>query len=269
MIHTGNLFWDSVQCTVLTIGQENPLPVCGCIPGLEKNRIHIWSARYEDLERHFRILSGTISRKEQETACTFRKSADAKKYVIRRGVVRHILARYTRHTPEMLIFNTGKNGKPELHPDSASAGVSFSLSHTEEKLVIGVTEKRRIGVDIVSMNPSYQYRDAAEYLLTPSEKAFLTTIEPSQKYQVFFRIWASKEAVIKAIGGTMALMKTIDLSDIIEDILVDPGYSMNYLATRPPFFLWQFTGGPGYPGAIAVDAQQGSTKKDTTTRFGS
>jgi 4'-phosphopantetheinyl transferase len=218
------------------------------------NHIHVWSAHYTDLERHFRILSDSISRQEQETACTFRKSADAKKYIIRRGIVRSVLAWYTRCTPEKLVFIIGKNGKPELSPD-ASAGVSFNLSHTEEKVFIGVTKKHRIGVDIVSMDPSYHYRDAAEYLFTPAEKAFLVKTEPSQRYQVFFRIWAAKEAVIKAAGGTMTRMKTIDLSDIIEDMLVNPEYSMNCLAARPPYFLWQFTCGPGYLGAIAVDAE--------------
>jgi 4'-phosphopantetheinyl transferase len=121
-------------------------------------------------------------------------------------------------------------------------------------VLIGVTKKRRIGVDLVTMEPSYRFQDIAEYMLTPAEKTFLKRIEPAQRYQVFFRIWAAKEAVIKATGGTMALMKTIDLSDIIEDILYSPDYSMNFMDTHPPFFLWQFTSGSGYLGAIAVDA---------------
>jgi len=256
-MHTDNLFGDSVQCTVLEIGQEDPLTVCRCPPGLEKNSIHVWSARYRDLERHFRILSDVISQQEQETASTFRRSADAKKYVIRRGIVRSILAHYTRHTPEMIAFITGKNGKPELDPQGAHADVSFSLSHTSEMMLIGVTKKRRIGVDIVKMDPSYKFHDSAEYLLTPAEKVFLKSIEPALRYQVFFRIWAAKEAVIKATGGTMALMKTIDLSEIIEDILFYPEYSMNYLDTPPPFFLWQFTSESGHLGAIVVDAGRG------------
>jgi hypothetical protein len=38
-------------------------------------------------------------------------------------------------------------------------------------------------------------------------------------------------------------METTDLSEIIEDVLCSPQYSMKYLNTHPPFFIWQFTGG--------------------------
>jgi phosphopantetheinyl transferase len=253
-MHTDNLFGDSVQCTVLEIGQEDPLTVCRCPPGLEKNSIHVWSARYRDLERHFRILSDVISQQEQETASTFRRSADAKKYVIRLGIVRSILAHYTRHTPEMIAFITGKNGKPELDPQGAHADVSFSLSHTSEMMLIGVTKKRRIGVDIVKMDPSYKFHDSAEYLLTPAEKVFIKSIEPALRYQIFFRIWAIKEAILKATGSTLALMGKTDLSEIIQEVLCSPEYSMKYLDTHPPFFIWQFTCGSEHHGAIAVDA---------------
>jgi phosphopantetheinyl transferase len=46
------------------------------------------------------------------------------------------------------------------------------------------------------MDPSYRFDDSAEYILTPAEKAFLKRIEPVLRYQVFFRIWATKEAIL-------------------------------------------------------------------------
>jgi 4'-phosphopantetheinyl transferase len=253
-MHTDNRFWDAVQCNVIEIGQEDALPARGFLPSLGQNSIHVWSARYEDLDRHFRDLSEVISRKEQETASTFRTSADAKKYTLRRGIVRNILAHYTHNTPEMVSFSTGKNGKPELDPDRASAEVSFNLSHTGEMVLIGVTRKRRIGVDIVKIDPSYRFRETAEYMLTPGEKAFLKSIEPALRQGVFFRIWAIKEAILKATGSTLALMETTDLSEIIEDLLRSPKYSMKYLDAHPPFFIGQFTSGSGHHGAIAVES---------------
>ncbi len=166
-MHTDNLFWDAVQCNVIEIGQDGALPARGFLPLLGQNSIHIWSARYEDIDRHFRDLSDVISREEQETASMFRKSADAEKYILRRGIVRSILAHYTLHTPEMISLKTGRNGKPELDPESANGNVSFNLSHTGEMVLIGVTRKRRIGVDIVKMDPSYRFCESAEYLMTP------------------------------------------------------------------------------------------------------
>jgi 4'-phosphopantetheinyl transferase len=249
-----NLIQGSMQCKVVGIGQAGPLQPFGFPPFLEENRIHVWSAGYEDLDRHFRILSGVISPEERHTATTFRNSADAKKYILRHGVLRIILGDYTHQDPELVSLVKGKNGKPELDPQGTYADVFFNLSHTSEKILIGVTKKRRIGVDIVKMDPAYTFHDSAEYILTPAEKAFMRRIEPALRYQVFFRIWAIKEAILKATGGTLALMKNTDLSEIIPDILFSPGNSMKYLETHPPFFIWQFTSAPGHYGAIAADA---------------
>ena len=252
-MRTDKIFADSVQCNVLGIGQKE-LQACGCDPFPGKNSIHLWSARYEDLDCHFRHLSDVISREEQKTAAEFRKSADAKKYIIRRGIVRIILGHYIRGTPESVPITTGKNGKPELDPRGSFADLSFSLSHTGERVLIGVTHKRRIGVDIVKMDPAYQFPDTAEYMLVPAEKAILQGTEQARRYEVFFRLWAAKEAVIKVTGGTLALMETMDLSEYIQDIMCSPDYSMHCLDTHPPFILWQFTNGSGHLGAIAVDA---------------
>jgi len=249
-----NLVPDSLQCIIVDVGQEESIKPDGLLPFLQKNRIHIWSAGYEDLHRHFKVLSGAISPEERYSATTLRNSADAKKYILRQGVLRIILAHYTHQDPELVALVKGKNGKPELDPQGSHADVFFNLSHTSEKILIGVTLKHRIGVDIVKMDPAYTFHDSAEYILTPAEKAFMRRIRPDLRYQVFFRIWAIKEAILKATGGTLALMKMTDISEIIPDLLFSPDNSMKYLETHPPFFIWQFTSAPGHYGAIALDA---------------
>jgi 4'-phosphopantetheinyl transferase len=250
---TDKIFADLLQCKILGIGQESPQD-CGCNPFLEMDTIHLWSARYEDIDGCFRQLSDVNSLKERKTAAGFRKSADARKYTLRQGIVRIILAHYIHCEPEMITLVTGKNGKPEPGPDSASAGLRFNLSHTGEMVLIGVTKGRRIGVDMVKMDPAYRFQDTAEYMLVPAEKGFLDRTEQARRYEVFFRLWAAKEAVIKVTGGTLAQMGTLDLSGCIEEIMCSPDFSMVSPDTQPPFFLWQFTNGSGHLGAISVDA---------------
>jgi 4'-phosphopantetheinyl transferase len=167
--------------------------------------------------------------------------------------LRIILAHYTHQDPELVALVKGKNGKPELDPQGSYADVFFNLSHTTEKILIGVTKKHRIGVDIVKMDPAYTFHDSAEYILTPAEKAFMRRIEPALRYQVFFRIWAIKEAILKATGGTLALMKNTDLSEIIPDVIFSLDHSMKYMNTHRPFFIWQYNIGSGHYCAIAAD----------------
>ena len=107
-------------------------------------------------------------------------------------------------------------------------------------VLIGVTKKRRIGVDIVKIESSYRFHDHAEYIFTPGEKACLQKIKPELRFQVFFRIWALKEAILKATGNTLAMMEKTDLSEIINDVLISPEYLMKFLGTHPPLFICQF-----------------------------
>lgn len=45
-MHNGVM--EAVQGKVISIDEEGSLPLSGFLPVLEKNRIHIWSARYSD-----------------------------------------------------------------------------------------------------------------------------------------------------------------------------------------------------------------------------
>jgi 4'-phosphopantetheinyl transferase len=247
------LLQDSLRCNVIDVSQESTLQAVGFPPFLQKNRIHVWSASYRDLDRHYKVLSGITSREERYAASLFRNTADSRKYILRHGLLRIILGNYTHHDPEEMSFSTGRNGKPELVPHGGYADVSFNLSHTSEMAIIGITRTQRIGIDIVKMDPLYQYHDIAEYVLTPAEKAFLQRIEPARKHQAFFRIWALKEAILKATGDTLSMMKDTDTSDVIQKGFTFPCCSLKYRKSLPPFFIWQFSSGPDHCGAIAAE----------------
>jgi 4'-phosphopantetheinyl transferase len=222
-------------------------------PLLQENLIHIWSLSYEDIDCHYKVLSGLISTEEWHAASLFKNETHARKYILRHGVLRSILGNCTHQDPATISFLRGKNGKPELDLRGRYNDVSFNLSHTSEMFVIGVTRKRRIGIDIVKMDPRYHYQDIADYILTPAEKACMQRTEPVMRYQVFFRIWALKEAILKTTGDTISGMKDTDTSGIVQKGLVVPCGSMKYRNSLSPFFIWQFNRGEGHCGAIAAE----------------
>ena len=247
------IFYDSVQCSVFCVGRQEAVNVAGFPPFLQKNRIHVWSASYRDLDRHYKVLSGIISTEERDTASLFRNPADTRRYILRHGALRVILSNYIHQNPETVSFFTGKNGKPELGFRSSSADVSFNLSHTSEMVIIGITRNQRIGIDIVRMDPLYQYHDVADYMLTPAEKGFMQGAGPAEGYQVFFRIWALKEAILKTTGETLSMMKDTDTSDSIPERFSFPCCSMKYRNSLPPLFIWQFNSGQQHCCAMAAE----------------
>jgi len=256
------LLLGSLQCNIFNVGQESTPKAAGFPSFLPKNRIHTWSALYRDLEIHYKILSGTTSPGEQYAASLFRCDADSRRYILRHGLLRIILGNYTFHNPESISFLTGKNGKPELIPHEGYTVVSFNVSHTSEMVIIGIASTQRIGIDIVKIDPLYQFHEIAEYILTPAEKAFMQEIEPAQKHQAFFRIWALKEAILKTTGDTLSMMKDTDTSDIIQNGFSFHRCSLKYRKSLSPFFIWQFRSGSDHFGAIAAEIGSTSLNED-------
>ena len=64
----------------------------------------------------------------------------------------------------------------------------------------------------------------------------MQSIEPVLRYQIFFRLWAIKEAVLKATGSTLSLMEKTDLSGIIEDIMGNSEYTDEIPGHETVFF---------------------------------
>jgi 4'-phosphopantetheinyl transferase len=248
-----NILLDFLQSKDFSRSDEDILQELRIPLFLHKNKIQVWSIQYEHLDRHFRMLSGITNLEGQHNALTFRKSVDARKYILRHGVLRIILGYYTNQNPEQVLLSTGKNGKLELNSPVSHADIFFNLSHSNEMFLIGLSRKHQIGVDIVKLEPSYPFHATAEYILTPAEKVIMQRTEPALRYQIFFRIWALKEAILKAHGGTLTMMKNIDTSEIIQEADSFPYYPIKYKCRNHPFFIWQLRCASGHHSVIAAD----------------
>jgi phosphopantetheine--protein transferase-like protein len=219
----------------------------------EKDIIHIWSATYTDLAVHYDMLLLQLSRNEQEKASSFKKPDDARCFVIRQGCLRLILEYYTGCEPAMIPLVTSKNGKPGMDLKSNFSELSFSLSHTGEMFVIGIRKKYGIGIDIVKMDCLYPFRDAAAYLFNEQEKALVSGSEPAQQYKQFFRIWALKEAILKATGGSALMMKDTDVSGAINNQVVQDFFEIRCQKKPRRFFIQEYGCGIGHHCVIAVN----------------
>ena len=251
-MNKNNNFQHFLHCEAVGIGQDSEMEKSGDFSLLEKDTLHLWSAQYNNLNSYFPFVSDFLSQREWEKSSQFLNPADARRYVLRHGMVRFILGNYTNIDPKFLPLVHDMNGKPGLYPQSKFHELSFSLSHTDQIVCIGVTIHDRIGIDIVKNDPGYPFHHSIEYLFTPREKEFMLGIEPGQRYQMFFRIWALKEAIVKATGDGIRMMSITDVTNIIED----PGHASSQIVKineKPmDFFIYQFSPDTGYQGAAAI-----------------
>ena len=234
------------------IGNDNKFERSGDYIPLQKDSLHLWSAWYKDLESHLPFIENFLSWQDREKSCKFLKPADAKRYVLRHGMLRFILSKYTNTDPELLPLVNGIQGKPGLHPQSDFHEISFSLSHADQVVSVGIVLNHSIGIDIVKTDPDYPFHEIIEYLFTPLEKEFMRRIEPCQRYLMFFRIWALKEAIVKATGEGIRLMNSTDVTSVIEDSCTISSRILKIDEKTMNFVIYEFSPAKSYLGAVAV-----------------
>lgn len=233
------------------IGQNNRFGNLGVFTPLDKDSLHIWSAHYTDLEQHLPFAHDFLSQQEREKSSDFVKPADAKRYILRHAMLRYILSIYTGTDPRLLPLVNGRRGKPRLHPQDVHE-ISFSLSHADQVVSVGIVLNHSIGIDIVKTDPGYPFHDITGYLFTPMEKECLERIAPDLRYLMFFKIWALKEAIVKATGEGIRLMNTTDVTSVIEDTRSGCLRIFTINEKSRNFILCQFTPTKSYLGAVAV-----------------
>jgi 4'-phosphopantetheinyl transferase len=101
-------------------------------------------------------------------------------------------------------FGSGAFGKPYLE---GVPQAQFSLSYSEQLILIGAADSIPIGVDIERLRPIEGAVDLACTFGTRSEQALLERCDPGSAFdRMFLEIWTRKEACVKAIGLGIAEM---------------------------------------------------------------
>ena len=123
-----------------------------------------------------------------------------------------LLASYLNVTPAMLEIERGPGGKPRLRGEP----LQYNLSHSERLALVGVTRSLPVGVDVQGPHPTAEKPWFAKRICSPREYAhFRGAPGPDD----LLRLWARKEAVIKARGeGSYVAVGDID---VLEDQLAD------------------------------------------------
>jgi phosphopantetheinyl transferase len=119
-------------------------------------------------------------------------------------------------------------------------------------VALAVSRYHDIGIDIVKPDAGYPFSETADYLFTPEENAVIAGTHPDLQYQTFFRIWALKEALLKARGGTAMMMRDTDVSAIIQSPSRDGWYPVRYQQNEQEFFIHESDIGHGHYCAIAT-----------------
>jgi 4'-phosphopantetheinyl transferase len=171
---------------------------------LETNEVHVWNASFDVAASRLAALRDVLSPEELSRSLTYRFQEDRRRFVVARGLLKTILARYLRANPKELYFAVSETGKPELHPD-LHATIRFSLSHCGEHGLFAVTRGFDVGVDLEQLCADYPVDSVAQLFFSHEEQARFSSLPECLRRDAFFACWCRKEAVVKALGYGLPL----------------------------------------------------------------
>ncbi len=227
----------------------------GIIP-LTTAEIHVWLAFYDEISEE-RLHSAyrellDVAEKEQEPRFYFAR--DRRRYLVTRALVRTVLSRYVSIDPREWIFSTNAYGRPDVvNAQARDAGLSFNISHTHNLIVLGVTRRRALGVDVENVRAREVSIDIADRYFAPREVAALAATPPHQQQYRFFEYWTFKEAYIKARGMGLSLPLDKFSFHYPDDRTVEIAIHPELADDSARWQFWQFRPRPEYLVAICAE----------------
>lgn len=132
---------------------------------------------------------------------------DRRRCLARRLVLRRVLGDVLDMDPAGLEFAAGESGKPVLSGRCANAGIEFNVSHSDNLLLVGVSNGGPIGVDIEVCRDGLDVMDIAETHFSRAEVRRLRQVPRCRCVEAFYRLWTRREALAKADGRGVAAIQ--------------------------------------------------------------
>ncbi|MBN2738487.1 MAG: 4'-phosphopantetheinyl transferase superfamily protein [Spirochaetales bacterium] len=126
-------------------------------------------------------------------------------FICGHGILRHLLSQRINRPPQTIDFKTNPWSKPYLSKTDHPQSPYFNISHDKDKVLIGVSENREIGVDIMYIEEKRDILEIAKRYYSKSEQDFLFRQSGFEQYKSFYYIFCQKEALIKAHGQGLSL----------------------------------------------------------------
>lgn len=208
---------------------------------LKNGEIHIWTKKLNPEPYSIESLSDD----ERKRAKNFRLEPVRDQFVRARIALREILSKYLVVDPRAVSFTYNRFGKPFLRPTSDRKPLYFNLSHSGNRVLIGLARGQEIGVDLESkVEKSYGFKEAGVFC-SDGEMRVMKALPKLAVTDAFFNLWTRKEACVKAMGeGLSAPLRNISFNcgdcpnefDWCEDAIYEfRDWSVKMLPTEPNF----------------------------------
>ena len=220
--------------------------------GIHCGTIDIWRTSISQQRDNIAQFLALLSDQELKRANRYLVEHARTSFVISRGVLRLLLAKYLATDPRTIRFQQNSYGKLFL----ADSSLQFNLSHSQELALFAFTMDCPLGIDVEFIDQHIEYLDIAERFFSIEEYGMLLALPGLERRQAFFNCWSRKEALIKARGMGLFLALTsfsTEVSFIKDDIVKVTFADSAQPAISNNLFLRSLDPGKQYTAACAVE----------------
>jgi 4'-phosphopantetheinyl transferase len=180
--------------------------------------VELWFADLDDLGRRPDLLVA-VTEGDREMAGRLRTDALRRRFLGRRAAVRHVVGQRLGLAPSELRIvrrclrcGSSDHGRPSV----IDAPCDFSVTASGATAVIAVAD-HRVGVDVEIVPPPGSAPTIIPgRALTSRESDLLDPLSPLEQQHMFLRMWAIKEAVLKAEGSGLSVEPNlVDTSAVV------------------------------------------------------
>lgn len=173
--------------------------------------VHVWCAELDRPSTEIERFAQSLSPDEQQRSQRFRFEKDREKFVIARGLLRTILARYLSVSPGRVLFDYSSKGKPAIANVYPAGELYFNVSHSHQMALYAIALNRPVGIDLEHIRPIDAVALSERFFL-PSEAAVMRSLIGTEQHKVFFRGWTQKEAYLKATGDGLGKLASVEVA---------------------------------------------------------
>src|SRR5262245_7901572 len=133
---------------------------------LQSGDVHVWRVSLEqpdEIRERFRL---TLEPDELDRASRFYFEKHRRHFLVGRGFLRDVIARYVNEKAADLRFVYGAYGKPSL---AGEQDLRFNMSHSHEVALLAVTRGVEVGVDVEHVRADFATEDIARRYFSRAE----------------------------------------------------------------------------------------------------
>lgn len=211
--------------------------------------VYLWMDSFVHLRPYYGMLASLLSAGERARAERFYFLRDRERFILGRGRLRLLLSEHIGEDGDRIEISYNSFGKPYIRSNE----IFFNVAHSEDRLLIALSYRREVGVDVEHIRSELGIYDLGQRFFSSDEIALLEKSASDQRERKAFFCWAGKEALLKGIGCGLRCplnsYSVLERADTFHAVIKAPVASGDVRR----WSLASLDCGPDYAGAIAAD----------------